>query len=184
MAHPATGNFDNFAFNANADNALQGIAVRSGLAFSTATDCADANVGATDYSPFWRDALNKGFHLGPIADHDSHCVNYGQGIPTRTVYIIPNGSSPILTRAHVMEAHRARHFFATEDPNAQLVFATTDGAHVMGDIFGAGTSLGLRGAVYDPNGDAVQTLELWRGQIGAGTLTAPYRTFTGSSFTT
>ena len=182
LAHPATGQFDNYAFDANADATLQGIAVRSGLAFSTTESCADANVGATDYSPFWRDALNRGFHLGPIADHDSHCVNYGQGIPTRTVYLIPNGSAPILTKTNILLAHKARHFFATEDPNAQLVFATGDGSHVMGDIFNAAGSLTLRGAVYDPNGDAVQTIELWRGQIGGGALTAPYRSFAGSSF--
>lgn len=182
LAHPGTGEFDNYAFNADADAALQGIAVRSGLAFSTTESCADANVGSTDYSPRWREALNKGFHLGPVADHDSHCVNYGQGIPTRTVYLIPNASSPVLTKSKLLLAHKARHFFASEDPNAQLVFATSDGAHVMGDIFSTGSSITLRGAVYDPNGDAVQTIELWRGKIGSGTLTVPYRTFAASSF--
>jgi hypothetical protein len=182
LAHPSSGQFDNFAFNADADAALQGIAVRSGLAFSTAENCADANVANTDYSPMWRDALNRGFHLGPTADHDSHCVNYGQGIPTRTVYLIPNGASPVLTKAKLLQAHKARHFFASEDPNAQLVFATSDGAHVMGDVFAASSSIGLRGAVYDPNGDAVQTIELWRGQIGGGVQTVPYRSFGASSF--
>jgi hypothetical protein len=182
FAHPGSGEFDNYAFNANADAALQGIAVRSGLAFSTAENCADANVGATDYSPRWREALNRGFHLGPVADHDSHCVNYGQGIPTRTVYLIPNATAPVLTKQKLLQAHKARHFFASEDPNAQLVFATSDGTRVMGDIFTGGATVTLRGAVYDPNGDAVSSLELWRGQVGAGALAAPYRTFTGSSF--
>jgi len=182
LAHPSSGQFDDFAFNANADAALQGIAVRSGLAFSTAANCADANVASTDYSGMWRNALNRGFHVGPTADHDSHCVNYGQGIPTRTVYLIPNGASPVLTKNNLLLAHKARHFFASEDPNAQLVFGTADGAHVMGDIFSTGASLGLRGAVYDPNGDAVQTIELWRGQIGAGAQTVPYRTFSAGSF--
>ena len=183
LAHPEAGQFDNFAFNADADAALQGIAVRSGLAFSTTENCADSNVANTDYSPMWRDALNRGFHLGPTADHDSHCVNYGQGIPTRTVYLIPNGVSPVLTKTHLLQAHKARHFFASEDPNAQLVFATTDGTHIMGDIFTATSSIGLHGAVYDPNGDAVQTIELWRGQIGAGVQSVPYRTFAAASFT-
>ena len=182
LAHPGSGNFDGYAHDAYADEALQGIAVRSGLAFSTAENCSDANVGATDYSPRWRYALDRGFHLGPVADHDSHCVNYGQGIPTRTVYLIPNATSPVLTKTNLLQAHRNRHFFASEDPNAQLVFATGDGTRVMGDIFSVGASVTLRAAVYDPNGDAVSTLELWRGQVGAGALTAPYRTFSGSSF--
>ena len=35
----------------------------------------------------------------------------------------------------IMAAHKARHFYATEDPNLQLVFATSDDSHIMGDIF-------------------------------------------------
>ncbi len=179
LCHPGTGNFDNYAFDANADAALQGIAVRSGLAFSNATNCADANVASTDYSGQWRNALNRGFHLGPTADHDSHCVNYGQALPTRTVYLLPNATAPVLSKPSLLAAHKARRFFASEDPNAQLVFAA--GTHVMGEIFAASSGTPLRAAVYDPNGDAVSTLELWRGQIGAGVLTAPYRTFSGQS---
>jgi hypothetical protein len=179
LAHPSSGNFDNFAFNADADAALQGIAVRSGLAFSTAADCANANVGATDYVPRWLEALDKGFHLGPVADHDSHCNNYGQGLPTRTVYLLPNGNVPTLTRSALLQAHKARHFFASEDPNAQLVFRTLDGTHSMGDIFNAAGGSTLHLALYDPGAEGVARLELWRGQSGAGAPTAPYRTFTG-----
>ena len=178
LNHPATGEFDNYAFNADADNALQGIAVRSGLAFSTANDCATANVGTTDYSGRWREALNKGFHLGPVADHDSHCNNYGVALPTRTVYLAPS-----LTKANILAAHKARHFYATEDPNVQLVFRTSDGTRVMGDIFNSAGGATLVANVYDPDGEAVTTLEIWRGQIGGGAPTAPYATYSGSSAT-
>ena len=178
LNHPGSGNFDGYAFNANADAALQGIAVRSGLAFSTANDCATANVGATDYSIRWREALNKGFHLGPVADHDSHCNNYGVALPTRTVYLAPS-----LTKADILAAHKARHFYATEDPNVQLVFRTGDGAQVMGDIFNAAGGATLVANVYDPDGEAVTTLEIWRGQINGGVPTAAYATYSGSSAT-
>ncbi len=181
LCHPSTGEFDNYAFNADADAALQGIAVRSGLAFSTATDCANANVASTDYSPRWREALNKGFHLGPVADHDSHCNNYGVGIPNRTVYLVPNVATPVLTKLKLMQAHKARHFYATEDSNAQLVFTSSDG-HVMGDIFSAsGGSLTLRAAVYDPGAESVSTIEVWRGQIGGGVPASAYRTASAST---
>lgn len=178
LNHPATGEFDNYAFNANADAALQGIAVRSGLAFSTATDCATANVGSTDYSARWREALNKGFHLGPVADHDSHCNNYGMALPTRTVYLAPS-----LTKASILAAHKARHFYATEDPNVQLVFRTTDGTKVMGDIFNSAGGASLVANLYDPDGESVTTIEFWRGQIGGGAPTSPFATFSGSSAT-
>lgn len=181
LCHPSTGEFDNYAFDANADQALQGIAVRSGLAFSTGTNCADANVASSDYSPRWKEALNKGFHLGPVADHDSHCNNYGQALPNRTVYLLPNATAPVLTKNALLQAHKARHFFATEDSNAQLVFATLDGSRVMGDIFNASGSASLRAAVYDPGNEAVSTIEIWRGQIGGGVPAAPYRTVSNQS---
>lgn len=180
LCHPSTGEFDNYAFNSDADQALQGIAVRSGLAFNTATNCADANVASTDYTPRWREALNKGFHLGPVADHDAHCNNFGVGIPNRTVYLLRNNVSPALTKNALLQAHKARHFFATEDSNAQLVFATSDG-HIMGDIFSASGSATLRAAVYDPGNENVATLEIWRGQIGGGIPASAYRTASNQS---
>ncbi len=180
FCHPGSGNFDNFAFNAAAETAMQGIAVRSGLAFNTTENCSQANVGSTDYSSQWRSALAKGFHLGPAADHDSHCNNYGQGIPNRTVYLLPNGTSPVLTRQALLEAHRDRHFFATEDSNAQLVFTTSDG-HLMGDRYTATGTVTLRAAVYDPAGDSVSTLEIWRGVPGGSLPTAPFATVTNTS---
>jgi hypothetical protein len=127
FCHPSSGNFDNYALNANADAAMQGIAVRSGLAFATGTNCSDTRVGSTDYSSHWKAALAKGFHLAPVADHDSHGRNSGQGIQIRTVYVLPNGTSPVLARTAPMQAHASRHFFASEDSNAQLVFTTTGG---------------------------------------------------------
>jgi hypothetical protein len=180
LCHPGQGEFDNYAFNADADDALQGIAVRSGLAFTTGENCSDANVGATDYSQRWKEALDKGFHLGPTADHDAHCANYGQGIPNRTVYLLPNAVSPPLTRTAILQAHRARHFFASEDSNAQLVFATSSG-RIMGDIFTATGPVTLRAALYDPDGEGVSRLEFWRGQIGAGLPPAPYRSVDGAA---
>ena len=177
--HPSSGNFDNLAFDANADNAMQGMAVRSGLAFATATDCANVNVGSTDYSGQWKAALNKGFHLAPAADHDSHCNNYGVALPTRTVYLATS-----LTKANLLAAHRARHFYATEDPNVQLVFRTSDSAHIMGDIFNAAGGATLVANVYDPDGESVTTLELWRGQIGGGVPASPYATFSNQSSAT
>jgi hypothetical protein len=179
LCHPETGQFDNFAFNSDADNALQGIAVRSGVAFNTSTSCAAANIASTDYVPLWQAALNKGFHLGPTADHDAHCITYGIGMPDRTVYLLPNGSSPVLTKAALLSAHKARHFFATEDANAQLVFVA--GTHIMGDIFTSSSPLTLRAAAYDPDGETISRMEIWRGQIGGGVPTAAYKTVTSAS---
>ncbi len=174
LCHPGASEFDNYAFDANADETLQGIAVRSGLAFATSEDCLYANVGSFDYSSRWKRALNDGFHVGPVADHDAHCNNFGIANPVRTVYLVSNGVSPVLTKAGWMQAHKARHFFASEDSNAQLVFATSDNSRIMGDIFSVAGPVTLRAAIYDPEAEAISTLELWRGQIGGGIPAVPY----------
>jgi hypothetical protein len=100
-------------------------------------------------------------------------------LPTRTVYLASS-----LTKPAIMAAHRARHFFATEDPNAQLVFRTSDGTRIMGDIFNAPGGATLVANVYDPNGESVSTLEIWRGQIGAGVPAAPFATYSNQSAVT
>lgn len=173
LCHPGASEFDNYAFNAYADDAIQGLAVRSGIAFSTATTCNDANAGTSDYFSRWLKALSVGFHVAPTGESDAHCANYGVAVPTRTVYLIRNNTTPVLTKTRLLQAHRARHFFATEDPNLQLVFATGDGAHIMGDIFSA-SSVTLRVGVYDPDGESVSSIEIWRGQPGGAVPTAAY----------
>ncbi len=55
----------------------------------------------------------QGFHLGPVADHDSHCNNYGVGIPTRTVYLSPTAPRRSLTKAN---APRRRTRRGTSSP--------------------------------------------------------------------
>ncbi|HOB53337.1 MAG TPA: pre-peptidase C-terminal domain-containing protein [Acidobacteriota bacterium] len=184
LCHPDSGHFDGFAYNADADAAMQGIAVRSGLAFSTSVYCDDANVGSSNYFARWMTALNKGFHVAPTAEQDSHCNNHGVAVPTRTVYLIPNSLAPALTRANLMNAHKARHFFATEDPNLQLVFGTADNSRIMGDIFTAGTSVDLRVAALDPDGESTYAIEIWRGQIGGGVLTSAYKSYSNQSAVT
>jgi hypothetical protein len=52
---------------------------------------------------------------------------------------------------------------------------------MMGDIYSAGSSVTFRIAAYDPNGDAVSTIELWRGQAGGGIPSAAYQTSSGSA---
>jgi hypothetical protein len=176
LCHPGSSEFDGYAYDANADATIQGVAVRSGDAFTKASACAIADVGATDYSAQWKKTLNLGFHTGPTGDHDAHCNNFGVALPTRTVYLAPS-----LTKTNLLNAHRLRHFFASEDPNAQLVFRTADGAHVMGDIFAAGGGATLVANLYDPDGEPTLSMEVWRGQVGQGVPRAPYRSAANAS---
>jgi hypothetical protein len=115
-----------------------------------------------------------------VADHDAHCNTYGQGIPNRTVYLLPSGASLALSKSAWLQAHRARHFYASEDSNVQLVFATSDG-RIMGDDYTASGPVTLRAAAYDPAGETLSSLEIWRGQIGGGVPAAAYRSVANQS---
>ena len=45
----------------------------------------------------------------------------------------------------------------------------------MGDIFTVSTgSVTLRAAVYDPDGESVSSLQIWRGQISSSVPTSTY----------
>lgn len=167
FAHPSSSHFNSFAWNAGVDAATQGIAVHSGDAFSTDTSCP-SRAGTSSRFDTWMVALNIGFHVGPTGESDAHCNNYGVGVPTRTVYLLPNGSSPVLTKTALLTAHKNRHFFASEDPNVQIIFGTADDSHIMGDIFDTTTSVTLRADVRDPDGETTTKIELFRGQVGAG----------------
>jgi hypothetical protein len=184
LAHPQSGDYNNYSVDANSLAAVQGIAVRSGLAFPPyAANCANTNIASTDYSTRWRAALGLGFKLGPTGDHDAHCANWGTGIPTRTVYVLRNDAgAPVLTKTKLLQAHKARHFFATEDSNAQLAFGTTDGAQIMGDAFSVGDSASMKVTHADPEGVTPTKIEIYRGVVG-GSFTV-YKTFTAVSTAT
>ena len=183
FAHPQSGDYNNYSVDPNSLAAVQGIAVRSGGAFTAVANCAPGNIGATDYSARWRAALSLGFKLGPTGDHDAHCANWGTGIPTRTVYLLRNdGGAPVLTKNKLLLAHKARHFYATEDSNAQLAFGTADGAQIMGDAFSVGDSATMKVTHADPEGVVPTKIEVYRGVVGGSF--AVYKTFSAVSTAT
>ena len=90
--------------------------------------------------------LNLGFHLAPTADQDNHYLTWGDASDARTAII-----APALTRRDLIAAMRARHVYATEDPNLE-VMVTVNG-HLAGDIIttlpAVGSALDIRFTLND-----------------------------------
>ncbi len=71
--------------------------------------------------------LSRGFHLAPSADQDNHYKTWGDFTTARTGVIATE-----LTRPALLTAIRARHVYATTDPNLSVI-ATINGS-LCGDI--------------------------------------------------
>jgi hypothetical protein len=165
--HPESTDFGGFVRTADGDAVMRGLAILSGPAFSTSTSFSP---GGTRYEARYKQALSYGWRVGPEAQQDNHCWNWGTSTPNRTVALIPNGTT--LNQQSLLAAINARRFYASEDRDAQLIFRTTNGTSVMGTIFTTtNPSINVTAKVLDPSGEGVQKIELWGGQ--AGTSSAP-----------
>lgn len=102
---------------------------------------ADAKEG------YFLEYLNLGFHVGPSVGHDNHWRNWGTSTDAR-IGVIANA----LTRPDILAALRARHTFASDDKNIEVIFRS--GEHIGGDIAEApavGTTLPLSVEIRDPD---------------------------------
>ncbi|MFL6246492.1 MAG: hypothetical protein ACJ74H_10745 [Thermoanaerobaculia bacterium] len=159
--HPESTDFGSWTRSADGDAVMRGLSIVSGPAFSTSTSFAP---GGSTYLPRYNQALSYGWRVAPEAHQDNHCWNYGNATPNRTGVLIPNGTT--FNQQSLVAAYGARHFFAAQDRDVQLIYRTSDGARVMGDSFNASASTGVYVRVSDPAGDGVQKIEIWAGRAG------------------
>ena len=164
LAHPNLtdyGNIANNVLNATADSAIAGAAVSSGPAFSTNTTYTDPAT-SLGYYDYFKIMLAKGYHIGPLMDHDNHYTTFGRTSNTRTAFIAPS-----LSQVEFLKAMRGRHFYATEDCDTRVNFMLNN--QLMGSIF-AGTALpAISVNVTDPtNVTAVAKIKIMYGKPGSG----------------
>jgi hypothetical protein len=96
---------------------------------------------------YYLDYLNLGFHVGPSVGHDNHWRNWGISTDAR-IGVIANA----LTRPDILSALKARHTFASDDRNIEVIFRS--GESLGGDVVQApqpGTSLPLSVEIRDPD---------------------------------
>lgn len=130
LAHPNLTDFNNIAgtaYNTVADNAITGVAVESGPA--TSTNTTYSNPGSSMYYLwYYQSLLAKGYHLGPVVDHDNHYTTFGHTTFSRTAII-----APAITKTEIIKGYRNMHFYATQDCDTKVDF--TVNTKIMGSIF-------------------------------------------------
>jgi hypothetical protein len=119
MAHPEDndyGNLLNTQFRPIADSAIIGSALENGPAFSDEVNYHDYP-STMSYLQYYKGLLAKGYHIGPIIDHDNHYFTFGRTARSRLVVL-----SPSLDKNDFMTAMRARNFYASHSCSAMLDF--------------------------------------------------------------
>ena len=164
LAHPNLTDYGNLLFapfSARADSAIVGTVLRSGPATSTNTSYSNPSGGS--YSSYFRALLAKGYHVGISLDHDNHNTTFLRTTPGRLVVL-----APALTPADLLDALRQRHFYASDDWNAEVTFTLNN--QPMGSVFaGQGPSPAAMAVGYsDADGEALTSLRLLRGVPGSG----------------
>lgn len=130
LAHPNNtdyNNLSNIAYDQVADDAIVGSAVANGPSTSTNTSYSNP-ASSMSYLWYFQKLLAKGYHLGPVIDHDNHNTTFG-----RTTYARTGVIAPALTQTEIIKAVREMHFYATEDVDAKVDF--TINTRMMGSVF-------------------------------------------------
>ncbi|KAA9324973.1 CehA/McbA family metallohydrolase [Adhaeribacter soli] len=162
LAHPQTGDYNNLAtaaFNLVADSALVGTPMRSGPA--TSVNTTYLNPSTSSYESVYRTLLARGYHVGISLDHDNHKTTFGRTTPGRLVVM-----APALTKADLMQALRARRFYASDDWNTQVNFTLNN--EPVGSIFQGGSQANISVNVTDADNETVRSITLMKGTPGSG----------------
>ena len=176
LAHPQSTDYSNLfssAYSTSADNAIIGMAARSGPAFSTNTTYSDPST--SDYTARYQDALKLGYHVGIGLDHDTHYSVFGRQTAGRLVVMATS-----LTRANVLDAIRSMRMYSSDDWNVKVDFNIS--SNPMGSILTRTGNPTISVNVTDPDaGDNVSSIKVYYGMPGSGTVASVLTT--GSSAT-
>lgn len=168
LAHPNYGDYNNLttnttAFSTTADSAIVGAALSSGPAFSTSTTYNDPATSLAYYE-YFKTLLAKGYHIGPLMDHDNHYTTFGRTSNTRTVFIAPS-----LSQTEFLKAMKNRRFYATEDCDTKVNFTLNN--QPMGSIVSGSSYPSISVWASDPtNPSAVPTIKIMYGRPGSNII--------------
>lgn len=163
LAHPDISDYDSICYKprkAVYDQAIIGLAVRSGSAFSEDTTYSDPS--SSSYYARYKDLLGLGYHLGPGIDHDNHYTTFGKHTPARLVVLATE-----LTKEKIFEALQQSRFYASDDWNVEVDF-TVNGSY-MGSKLEENADPSFKVNVYDPDTtDSIKYIRLKHGVPGSG----------------
>jgi trimeric autotransporter adhesin len=180
LAHPSSTDYGGIAstFSQAADNAIYGVAVASGPAFSTSTTYSDFP-SSLSYLSYYKTMLAKGYHLAPQMDQDNHNMTFGTANANRMVVL-----ATTKTREGVMDAIRNMRYYASEDCNLQVAF--NQGTRPMGSsVVSSGLpAFSITATDVLPAEESTASIELWAGQVGGTAPVAPIKTYTNTTSVT
>lgn len=162
LAHPESTDFDGIfsnAYNSVWDDAIVGMAMISGPAFSTNTTYS--NPSTTTFNARYSDLLKKGYKVGPTIDHDNHNTTFGRHTQGRTVVLATS-----LTKANIADAYRNMRFYASEDYNLKVSY--TIGTKQMGSTTTIAGTPTISVSVSDDDGEATTSIAVMSGVPGSG----------------
>ena len=177
LAHPQSTDYTNLtssAYNQTYDNAIYGVAVESGPAFSTSITYNDfpASLGFLGY---YKNMLAKGYHVGAQMDGDNHYLTFGRQSTNRMVVLSASKS-----RADIVSAIRAMRFYASNDCNVRVDYKCYSG--VMGSSLTHAGVPTLTIDVTDPDaGETVSTIDIYGGLVGSSVPSGPVKSYSNLS---
>lgn len=164
LAHPENSDFNNLqgiAYNITADSAIIGCAIESGNAFSTNSSYNDPPA-SMKFLSYFNKMLAKGYHLGPLMDHDNHYTNFGRSNENRLVLL-----ASTLTKSNLLNALKNRRFYATQDRDTWVTFTINN--EPMGSIINGKGSPVIFATASDPtNPGSTPLIKLMYGTPGSG----------------
>lgn len=176
LAHPATTDYNNLfstAVDLSADNAIVGLAARSGPAAST--NSTYSNPSTSNFIARYNDALRRGYHIGVGLDHDTHNSVFGKQTAGRMVVLAPS-----LTRNDILDAIRHMRFYSSDDWNLKVNFTIRN--QPMGSILTqTGTPI-ITASITDPDAaESVSSIAVYYGVPGSGTNPTVLTTVTNTA---
>jgi hypothetical protein len=151
LAHPSSTDYESLTslpYNSTIDDAIVGVALETGPAFSTNTTYSDPG-SSMAFLPYYRKLLSIGYRVGPVVDHDNHYTTFGKTTYSRTAVI-----SNSLSRNGIITAMRNMRFYATQDYDAKVDFK------INGRIMGSEFSDRYAPAIYVNITDASHSADL------------------------
>lgn len=175
LAHPQTTDYDSLfstSFSLSADNAIIGMAARSGPA--TSSNNTYSNPSTSNYIARFNDALKKGYHLGVGLDHDTHNSVFGRQTAGRMVVLATS-----LTRANILDAIKRMRFYSSDDWNAKVNF-TIYNQPMGSSLTHTGTPI-INVNVVDPDIENVSSIAIYYGIPGSGISPSILATMTNTA---
>ncbi len=176
LAHPDPSDYEDLfgnPVNLSADNAIVGLAGRSGPAFSTNTTYS--NPATSNNIADYNNALKLGYHLGVGLDHDTHNSVFGRQTAGRLVVMATS-----LTQNSILEAFRKMRFYCSDDWNVKVDFTINN--QPMGSIVAQTGTPTINVSLTDPNtSETISSISVYYGIPGSGANPTILNTATNSS---